>query len=241
MEVENSNADNTASDNPAQADHTNEYLEYHEYNAYNGYQGDDEDHEYHDYSEDDAATKMHHLMHSDTIIVVVSLVVMIIVGLVFRSLCMKLASINERKERVRGGLKQIAESMHYVTRSMSNDLELPDSPRAVIRTYSKYKGKDEEASSSPPKRGDQHSNSLRVHAMNNNLNKVEREELEMQMSVAQSVSISIPPKAERWHQKGGKQKEVTWNAFLWIFVTKSTYIMEKQIENLKILTPFRML
>ena len=63
MEVESLYADNTASDNPAQADHTNEYLEYHEYNAYNGYQGDDEDHEYHDYSEDDAATKMHHLMH----------------------------------------------------------------------------------------------------------------------------------------------------------------------------------
>ena len=55
-------------------------------------------------------------MHSDTIIVVFSLVVMIMVGLVFRSLCMKLTSINQRKERVRGGLKQIAESMNYVTR-----------------------------------------------------------------------------------------------------------------------------
>ena len=83
---------------------SDEYLEYHEH------------HEYHDYSEDDAATKMHHLMHSDTIIVVFSLVVMIMVGLVFRSLCMKLTSINQRKERVRGGLKQIAESMNYVTR-----------------------------------------------------------------------------------------------------------------------------
>ena len=85
-------------------DNTEEYLEYHEH------------HEYHDYSEDDAATKMHHLMHSDTIIVVVSLVVMIVVGLVFRSLCMKLTNINKRKQRVRGGLKQIAESMNYVTR-----------------------------------------------------------------------------------------------------------------------------
>ena len=80
------------------------FNEYHEYN------------EYHDYSEDDAATKMHHLMHSDTIIVVISLVVMIVVGLVFRSLCVKLSSINERKERMRGGLKQMAESMNYVTR-----------------------------------------------------------------------------------------------------------------------------
>ena len=72
--------------------------------------------EHHDYSEDDAATKMHHLMHSDTIIVVVSLVVMIVLGLAFRSLCLKLTSINQRKNRVRGGLKQIAEHMNYVTR-----------------------------------------------------------------------------------------------------------------------------
>ena len=87
------------------SDDGDDYLEY-----------DDEHHEYHDYSEDDAATKMHHLMHSDTIIVVFSLVVMIMVGLVFRSFCMKLTSINQRKERGRGGLKQIAESMDYVTR-----------------------------------------------------------------------------------------------------------------------------
>ena len=86
------------------SDDGEEYLEY------------DDEHEYHDFSEDDASTKMHHLMHSDTIIVVFSLVVMIMVGLVFRSLCMKLTSINQRKERVRGGLKQIAESMDYVTR-----------------------------------------------------------------------------------------------------------------------------
>merc|ERR1719312_865671 len=63
---------------------------------------------------------------------------MIMVGLVFRSLCMKLTSINQRKERVRGGLKQIAESMNYVTRSMSNDLYVLNSPRSVIRTYSNY-------------------------------------------------------------------------------------------------------
>jgi len=162
--------------------HFNEFHEYHEY------------HEYHDYSEDDAATKMHHLMHSDTIIVVISLVVMILLGLVFRSLCMKLASINQRKERVRGGLKQIAEHMNYVTRSMSNDLELPDSPRAVIRTYSNRKGMDDTS----PRRGEEHSNSLRVHAINNNLRKEEKEELEMQMFAAQSsVSVHIPSRVER--------------------------------------------
>jgi len=78
----------------------------------------DENDAYHDFSEDDAATKMHHLMHSDTLIVVVSLVVMIILGLVFRSLCLKLSSVNQRKERMRGGLKQIAEHMNYVTKSV---------------------------------------------------------------------------------------------------------------------------
>jgi len=152
----------------------------------------DERDEYHDFSGDDAATKMHHLMHSDTLIVVVSLLVMIILGLVFRSLCLKLSSVNQRKERMRGGLKQIAEHMNYVTRSMSNDLELPDSPRAVIRTYSNYSRRGpEDTSPSSPQRGDQHSNSLRVHAITNSLSKVERDELEMQMSVAQSVSLSV--------------------------------------------------
>jgi len=145
-------------------------------------------------------SKMHHLMHSDTIIVVISLVVMIVVGLVFRSLCVKLASINERKKKMRGGLKQMAESMNYVTRAMSNDLELPNCPKAVIRTYSNFsrRGPDDSASdSATPQRGQQHSNSLRVHTFNNNLSKKEKEELEMQMSVAQSVSIPIPAQMER--------------------------------------------
>merc|ERR1719320_507944 len=123
--------------------------DYLEYDDDHDYSEDDDHHEYHDYSEDDAATKMHHLMHSDTIIVVFSLVVMIMVGLVFRSLCMKLTSINQRKERVRGGLKQIAESMNYVTRSMSNDLYVLDSPRSVIRTYSNYNRRRTDEQSSP--------------------------------------------------------------------------------------------
>merc|ERR1712186_230257 len=93
-------------------------------------------HEYHDYSYDDMPTKIHHLMYSDTLIVVISLIIMIIVGLVFRTCCLKLTSCNQRKERVRGGLRQLADHMHHVTRSMANDLELPDSPKTVIRTYS---------------------------------------------------------------------------------------------------------
>jgi len=168
-------------------DDGDEYLEY------------DDHHEYHDYSEDDAATKMHHLMHSDTIIVVFSLVVMIMVGLVFRSLCMKLTSINQRKERVRGGLKQIAESMNYVTRSMSADLYIPDSPRSVIRTYSNYnrKGTDERTATSPTKRGEGNTDNLRVAAINNNLTKKEREDLEMQMFTVHTVSIHMPSREER--------------------------------------------
>ena len=91
----------------------------------------------------------------------------------------------------------------FDSRSMSNDLELPDSPRAVIRTYSNRKGMDD-TSSSTPKRGEQRSNSLRLHAINNNIRKEEKEELEMQMFSAQSsVSIPIPSQVERWH--GGER------------------------------------
>merc|ERR1719402_263241 len=114
---------------------------------------------------------------------------MIMVGLVFRSLCMKLTSINQRKKRVRGGLKQIAESMNYVTRSMSNDLDVPDSPRSVLRTYSNRRGADPETSPAAPRRGEE--------STNNNLSKREREDLEMQMIVAQTCSIPIPGRQER--------------------------------------------
>jgi len=91
------------------------------------------------YEGEDANTKMMHLIHSDTMTVVVALVVMIIVGLVFRSLCLRLTRDKSRKERMRGGLRALADHMHSVTRAMSNDLEQPhDSPRAVMRTYSNY-------------------------------------------------------------------------------------------------------
>lgn len=58
-------------------------------------------------------------MHSDTIIVVVSLFVMIVLGLVFRKCCMKLSTVNSRKKRIQGGLRQIGEHMNYVTRYFS--------------------------------------------------------------------------------------------------------------------------
>merc|ERR1719362_1666481 len=64
-------------------------------------------------------------MYSETLIVVISLITMIIVGLVFRTLCIKLTSLNQRKDRMRGGLKALADHMNHVTKSMSDDLELP--------------------------------------------------------------------------------------------------------------------
>jgi len=93
--------------------------------------------EHHMYEGEDASTKMMHLMHSDTMVVVVALIVMICVGLLFRSLCLRLTRDKTRKERIRGGLKALADHMNSVTRSMSNDPN-PDSPRAVMRTYSSY-------------------------------------------------------------------------------------------------------
>ena len=41
------------------------------------------------YEGEDASTKMMHLMHSDTMTVVIALIVMICVGLLFRSLCLR--------------------------------------------------------------------------------------------------------------------------------------------------------
>ena len=82
-------------------------------------------------------------------------------------------------------------------RSMSNDLDAPDSPRAVLRTYSNRKGTDVQTSTSPPRRGEEFTDNMRVVAINNNLSKREKEDLEMQMIVAQTVSIPIPGRQDR--------------------------------------------
>merc|ERR1712141_102344 len=99
-------------------------------------------------------------MYSDTLIVVISLIIMIIVGLVFRSCCLKLT-----QQRVRGGLRQLADHMNHVTRSMSNDLESPDSPKSVIRTYSNAARREGSVRHHHPQ---QNARSLRVLAINNN-------------------------------------------------------------------------
>ena len=80
---------------------------------------------------------------------------------------------------------------------MSNDLDAPDSPRAVLRTYSNRKGTDVQTSASPPRRGEEFTDNMRVVAINNNITKKEREDLEMQMFSSKSISIHIPGKGER--------------------------------------------
>jgi len=129
-------------------------------------------------SEDDINSKMDHLMHSDTMILIAGLVVMIFVGLAFRSICLRLSSKNNRKELVRGGLKEMARHMDHVTRAMSNDLELPDSPKTVIRTYSNYGGRGQPVEKKSEKGGPIR-NSLRVQAFSNTL-KLEMENQESQ-------------------------------------------------------------
>merc|ERR1712106_1188798 len=108
---------------------------------------------------------MDHLMHSDTMILVGGLLFMILLGLVFRSLCLRLSTENTRKKKFREGLKQIAAHMDMVTQSMSNDLVLPNSPKTVMRTYSGRGGLSEtEPDYSKEKRG-----SIQEMAFRNNL------------------------------------------------------------------------
>merc|ERR1719400_191497 len=118
-------------------------------------------------------------MYSDTLIVVISLIIMIIVGLVFRTCCLKLT-----KQRVRGGLRQLADHMNHVTRSMSNDLESPDSPKSVIRTYSNAARRE----GSVRHHQQDNTRSLRVLAINNNYKAGEAGE-EMEMSDIQVADI----------------------------------------------------
>ena len=82
---------------------------------------------------------------------------------------------------------------------MSNDLYVLDSPRSVIRTYSNYNRRrtDEQSSASSTRRGEEDTDNLRVVAINNNITKKEREDLEMQMFSSKSISIHIPGKGER--------------------------------------------
>ena len=62
--------------------HRDNYLQQHQHD-----QLEEEEHDM--YEGEDAQHKMMHLMHSDTMIVVIALIVMIILGLVFRSCCLR--------------------------------------------------------------------------------------------------------------------------------------------------------
>merc|ERR1719219_236471 len=124
-------------------------------------------------------------MYSDTLIVVISLIIMIIVGLVFRTCCLKLAKQRVSKQRVRGGLRQLADHMNHVTKSMSNDLESPDSPKSVIRTYSNAARREGSVRQHPHQ---ENARSLRMLAINNNVKVGEAGE-EMEMSDIQVADI----------------------------------------------------
>lgn len=137
-------------------------------------------------SEYDMADKMDKLMNSDTMILVVGLAVMILVGLVFRSLCLRLYEKNSRKELMRGGLKQMAAHMDHVTRAMTNDLELPDSPKAVIRTYSNYGGKAR-VEETEDVHNKQKRDSLRVQAFTNSL----KQEMENRVKEEKGLSVKL--------------------------------------------------
>ena len=90
------------------------------------------------------------------------------------------------KQRVRGGLRQLADHMNHVTRSMSNDLESPDSPKSVIRTYSNAARRE----GSVRHHQQDNSRSLRVLAINNNYKGGEGETgQEIEMSDIQVADI----------------------------------------------------
>merc|ERR1712106_361608 len=74
---------------------------------------------------------------------------------------------------MREGLKQIAGHMDMVTRSMSDDLELPNSPKTVMRTYSRRSSTGEML----PEFNKEKRDSLRELAFSNNL-KTEMEQVE---------------------------------------------------------------
>ena len=76
---------------------------------------------------------------------------------------------------------------------MSDDLELPDSPKTVIRTYSNA-ARTTPGGGGPPTRGEQQ-NSLFLMAINNNMaeagNNNNKEEIEMDSRSSSTVKIEI--------------------------------------------------
>jgi len=178
-------------------------------------------------NDDGMGEKLDQLMHSDTMVLVVGLLAMIVLGLMFRSLCLRLSRDNSRKQLMREGLKQIAGHMDMVTRSMSNDLELPNSPKTVMRTYSGRCNMGETL----PEFNKEKRDSLRELAFTNNLktemeqveNNVnkkkaaleKRDSLKMIMSVGNKEMLCQPEKDSKNTDKGlanskdGKDKNMS--------------------------------
>ena len=76
---------------------------------------------------------------------------------------------------------------------MSDDLELPDSPKTVIRTYSHAARTTPGGGGGPPTRGEQQ-NSLFLMAINNNMAEAgnnNKEEIEMDSRSSSTVKIEI--------------------------------------------------
>jgi len=67
-------------------------------------------------------------LNNDTIILVCSLVVMIIIGITFHRIISYFAQVRSRRRACRRGLKQLGEHMHIVTRTISNPPSVDPTP-----------------------------------------------------------------------------------------------------------------
>lgn len=67
-------------------------------------------------------------LNSDTIILVCSLVVMILLGILFHQIISYMARLRSRKRQYRRGLKQLGDHMHIVTRTISNPTSVDPTP-----------------------------------------------------------------------------------------------------------------
>ena len=77
---------------------------------------------------------------------------------------------------------------------MSNDLEIPNCPKKVMRTYSnKNRNQEDTVANNTRKQEDMVTNNMRKQAIKNNLSKEEKDELQRQMGLAQSVTIQMTP------------------------------------------------
>jgi len=70
-------------------------------------------------------------LNTDTIVLVGSLIVMILIGLIFHRIISYLAKLRSRRRQYQRGLKQLGDHMHVVTRQLSNPASLSGTPTAT--------------------------------------------------------------------------------------------------------------